>query len=123
MCSLLCCLSLMGTEPIILLYFAAVAYDATEWLAMELTWCLYSVLLSALDFGSHLWNTINNYAFYLSSLENQSMEETSFENFELVVQTSLFLLLCLLHVFQAWSKVKQLFKNPTQKPVLGLDTS
>lgn len=71
-------------KVIIWLYFATLAYDMMEWLAMELTWCLYSALLSTLDFGSHLWKAINNYAFYLFSLENQSMEETPFENFELV---------------------------------------
>ncbi|XP_051668782.1 uncharacterized protein LOC127482463 isoform X2 [Manacus candei] len=58
-------------------------------------------------------------------METQSMKQIPFENSEYpwAVQTSVFLLLCLLHVFQGWSKVKQLLKNPTQRFALGLDIS
>ena len=108
-------------KVITLLYFVTLAYDMIELLVVKLIWYLYSALLSPLYFGSHLSETINNYSFYLFSSESQAMGEIppfifpfssrqitkALENFEYPwdVQTSMFLLLCLLNMSQLLFKV------------------
>lgn len=99
-------------------------------LAMSLILYLYSALLSFLYFGNYFMEIIIKYTFYLFSTGSQSVEDTfpfssrlfsmSLQNFKYPqdVQTSIFLLLYLLNVFQVLSKVKQLFKNATQRSVL-----
>lgn len=64
-------------EVIILMYFVTLTYDMIDLLVMKLVWCLYSALPSPLYFGNHLLEAINNYSFYLFSLESQPMEESS----------------------------------------------
>ena len=123
---------------IMLLYFVTLAYDTIELLVVELIWYLYSALPSPPYFGSRLSETINNYTLYLFSSESQATGETYFfsfpfssrqitvalENFEYPwdVQTSMFLLLCLLNVFQVLSKVKQSFKNTFRKSAPRLNS-
>ena len=116
-------------KVIILLYFVTLDYDMTKWLVMRLIWYLSSALPSSPYFRSHLSENINNYTLYLLSSENQFIGHTrsftfpffsrlvtiALENFEYPwdVQTGMFLLLCLLNVFQVLFKVKKLFKNTT----------
>ena len=81
---------------------------------------------SSLYSGSHLLETINNYTYYFSSSsEGQALWETpsytfpfslrpittALENSERPwdVQASMFLLLCLLNVYQVLLRVNQLF--------------
>lgn len=127
MCSLLCCLSLWGwAKVIILLYFVILVYDMIEFLVVKLSWYVYSALLSPLYFGSNLLETVNNYTFYLFSLESQPMEKTSFhiftfssrpitvtfensENFYYAWDAQIGMALGSVNVVQALFKVKQLF--------------
>lgn len=105
---------------------------------MRLIWCLYSALPPPLYSRSHLSEIINNYTFYLYCPESQSMWEIpssifllssrlitiALENSEYPqdVQTSTFLLLGLLNVFQVLFMAEQLFKNTTQRSALRLDS-
>jgi len=83
---------------------------------------------SPLYFRSHLLEAIDNYTFYLYFLRDpvygggtflhlpsSRLIRIALENFKYPwdVQTSMFLLLCLLNVFQVLLGVKQLFKNTT----------
>ncbi|XP_074878635.1 uncharacterized protein LOC142028689 [Buteo buteo] len=126
------------------MYCITLAYGMIESSAVGLIWFLHSAL-SPLYCGSHLWETINNYTIYLSSLENQSMDGVPFfpspfsfspvtmvfENFEKFeyswdVGTSMVLALLLgismlLNVVQLLFKVKQLFKKITQRSAPRLD--
>ncbi|KAM9591498.1 uncharacterized protein ACIBXB_006299 [Morphnus guianensis] len=127
-----------------LMYCITLVYGMIKSSAVGLIWYLHSAL-SPLYCGSHLWETINNYTIYLSSLENQSMGGIPllpspfsfspvtmvFENFEKFeyswdVETSTVLALLLgismfLNVVQLLFKVKQLLKKITQRSAPRLD--
>ncbi|XP_074889985.1 uncharacterized protein LOC142033685 [Buteo buteo] len=127
-----------------LMYCITLVYGMIKSSAVGLIRYLYSAL-SPLYSGSHVWETINNYTIYLSSLESSlwvgylsspllspSVQlQWCFENFEKLeyswhVETSTVLALLLgismlLNVVQLLSKVKQLFKKITQISALRLD--
>ncbi|KAM9590790.1 uncharacterized protein ACIBXB_005859 [Morphnus guianensis] len=127
-----------------LMYCITLVYGMIKSLVVGLIRYLHSAL-SPLYCGSHLWETINNYTIYLSSLENQSMGGVTFfpspfsfspvtmvfensEKFEYSwdVETSTVLALLLgismlLNVVQLLFKVKQLFNIVTQRSAPRLD--
>lgn len=71
MCSLLCCLSPVGSG-MRLSHCWLCNPDRMELLVVELIWWLYSLFPSPPDFGSHLLGIINSYTFYLFPSETQS---------------------------------------------------
>lgn len=103
---------------------------------MDLVFVLSLAIISIL--WKNLSETINKGAFYLSVLETQSVVETppfilpfssrlittALENFEWIwdVETSMFVLLCVLSGFQVLCKNKQLFKNTTRWSALKPDS-
>lgn len=103
---------------------------------MDLVFVLSLAIISIL--WKNLSETINKCTFYLSFLETQSVMEilpfifrfssrlitTALENFEYIwdVETSMFVLLCVLSGFQALCKNKQSFKNTTQWSALKPDS-
>lgn len=126
----------LGQDYHVILCNSGLWYGRIAGSEMDLVSVLSLAIISIL--WKNLSKTINKGTFYLSFLETQSVVETppsiflfssrlittALENFECIwnVETSLFVLLCVLSGFQVLCKNKQLFKNTTQWSALKPDS-
>jgi len=120
----------------ILLYCIISTYAMIISLGMKLGFCLHVALQSFPYIGCCLSEFINNRAHSMGKIGGDNfphsfspplsfrLVQMAFENFEYPrdAQASMFILLCLLNVFQVLFSVKQLFKNIAQRSAPRLDS-
>jgi len=144
-CSVWSCCAVSGgwIKVIILLYCETLVYDMIKLPVVRLIWYLYSALLSPSYFRNRVLETIITNSTFSSQVANlvgkkkedpfphfftfpfsSGLVKIPLEDFEYPwdVQTIMFLLLHLLNTFQVLFKVKQLFKNTTQRSPWRLDS-
>lgn len=109
--------NIFGGRPKFVYGFASLYISARITPPMNLNWYLFSLWPSFLYFRNLTMEIISKHALY------SRWVKTVFEKFEYScdVQTSMIILLCLVHVSLVSSKVKQLFKNTTQRSALRQD--